>query len=92
MTCPKCNEDAIVPIKFKTSGDEAYLCENCETVWPKEEDVYETTGHLLNTYEDQVYTYAYERLVPEVKHIEEPPMEEATTEDSPLKNTLMEDV
>lgn len=90
MTCPKCNEETIVPIKFRVTGDEAFLCENCETVWPKEEDIYQTNGHLLNTYEDQGYTYAYDRMVPEVKHIEEPPMEDMATEEQPLKNPLME--
>lgn len=85
MTCPKCNEETIIPIQFKTTGAKAYLCENCETVWFDGEAIKEDTGRLLNTFDDQTYTHTYERLVPEIKQIEEQPLEEQQVENEPAK-------
>ncbi len=82
MICPKCNEETIISVRFKTSGKHAYLCENCRTVWFEGENIKAGAGHLLDSLEDQVYGTTYERMVPEIKQIEERPLEENETEES----------
>lgn len=63
MTCPKCNEGTLEQIKFKKSGEIAYLCPLCETVWLATDEVTETTGRALASFahpEDR--EYAVEQL------------------------------
>ncbi|MBP7832211.1 MAG: hypothetical protein KA035_00350 [Candidatus Levybacteria bacterium] len=91
MTCPKCNEEAIIPIRFKMTGKKAYLCENCETVWFEGEEIKVETGRLLEANADMPHTYTFERLVPEIKQIEEAPLAEESSEESSA-NTLMKGV
>lgn len=45
MRCPKCEEGKIVTIVLKRTGDEATLCNYCETLWLKDEEIKFNTGH-----------------------------------------------
>lgn len=50
MKCPRCEEGALVKIKFKVSGRFASLCEFCDTLWFDHEMIASTTGHTLRAY------------------------------------------
>ena len=50
MRCPKCDEGALIKIKFKHNGQTAHLCSYCEGLWFADERILATTGHTLKVY------------------------------------------
>ena len=58
MICPKCEEGNIVAIAVKPSGDQASLCNYCETIWLKDEEIRFNTGHPYDATrkDDREYT------------------------------------
>lgn len=45
MTCPKCEEGTIKKVIIKMTGEEASLCDYCETLWLMGEEIKYNTGH-----------------------------------------------
>lgn len=58
MICPKCEEGKIVKILLKVNGEEASLCNYCETLWLKDEEIKFNTGHPYDVArkDDREYT------------------------------------
>jgi hypothetical protein len=58
MKCPKCEEGMIVSIVLKMSGDQASLCNYCETLWLQGEQIKYNTGHPYDVArkDDREYT------------------------------------
>ena len=50
MQCIKCEEGVLKEIKFKRSGEIAYVCDYCETFWMRGEIIKYNTGHSINPY------------------------------------------
>lgn len=50
MICPRCDEGALVKIKFKHDGKVAFLCDFCEAFWFEDEHIKSSTGHVLESY------------------------------------------
>jgi uncharacterized Zn finger protein len=45
MYCPKCGEGQLIRIILKMTGEDATLCDYCDTLWLKGEMISEATGH-----------------------------------------------
>lgn len=58
MICPKCEEGKIVKIFLKVPQEEASLCNYCETIWLKDEEIRFNTGHPYDAArkDDREYT------------------------------------
>lgn len=48
MICPKCEEGKIIKVFLKTVDGEAMMCDFCETVWLRGEEIKCNTGHPFN--------------------------------------------
>lgn len=44
MICPKNEDGTLVKIIVKKTGEEASFCDNCETIWFKDEEIKINTG------------------------------------------------
>jgi transcription elongation factor Elf1 len=55
MTCPRCEEGQLITIALKMRGEEAVLCDFCETLWLKGEEIKYDTGHPYNETRDYEY-------------------------------------
>lgn len=51
MKCVRCEEGALVKIKFKESGKDAYLCDFCESLWLEGVDISLGTAFMLSSYQ-----------------------------------------
>lgn len=50
MKCPKCEQGTIIHIQLKVNKKMGHLCDNCETVWFREEDIHKSDGHTLKSF------------------------------------------
>ena len=58
MTCPRCEEGQLINVVLKMTGEEAVLCDFCETLWLHGEEIAYNTGHPYDKGEhgDKAYT------------------------------------
>lgn len=62
MNCPKCEDGTIDRVVFKKNGEIAYVCDLCEAMWFREEDVGIASGHTLSSFsEDQDLGYTIDK-------------------------------
>lgn len=64
MICPRCEEGQLLKIALKMTGEEATLCDFCETLWLKGEEIKYNTGH---PYDEAKYVADREYTVEEAE-------------------------
>lgn len=85
MRCPKCDEGVIRKITFKKTGEDAYLCSNCETTWMIGENITANSGHLLDAFTkngDMEYVFTIDEN-PDQTSLEEDEQEDEKDLESP---------
>lgn len=63
MVCSKCKEGKINKIEFIQTKETAYLCDTCEALWFKKDDINEFNAANLHTFfEEREKEYTIKRL------------------------------
>lgn len=53
MLCPRCDEDDVKKIRFKSDGKVAYICEFCESLWFEGEEISPFTARALRSFKPE---------------------------------------
>ncbi len=63
MICPKCKEGTINKIEFVQTKETAYLCNTCEALWFKKDEISEfNASHLHTFFEEREKEYTVKKL------------------------------
>lgn len=50
MCCPYCDQGNIIKAVIKGSGEQIYICSECDTVWTAQEIISDHTGLTFSLY------------------------------------------
>ncbi|MBA8904120.1 ribosomal protein L37AE/L43A [Phyllobacterium sp. P30BS-XVII] len=54
ITCPRCRQGLVIPVKVKRTGEVIYLCEECEAVWFSPDTIDYATFNYFNLYMERL--------------------------------------